>query len=280
MAAGSSRSVRWEVEKIETALSGAKIPFVLLKGAAYEMAGLPAATGRLFVDVDIMVRLDDLERAERALFDHDWISSKLDAYDQRYYRTWMHEIPPMRHITRNTSLDVHHTILPPTAAFKPDVQKLWGEASELPGHPGVWVLSNTDMVLHSAVHLFHDGDLAGGLRDLVDLDSLLAYFGSDTAFWSQLLERAIEMDLVRPCYYALKYSRNILGTQVPDDVLAKTGVLGAPNPLLEAGMDILVAAALEPSRANLDSRWSGFNRWLSVFVRTTCACRCTCCCLI
>jgi hypothetical protein len=38
------------------------------------------------------------------------------------------------------------------------------------------------MVLHSATHLFYDGELNHGLRDLVDLDDLLRHFsGADAA---------------------------------------------------------------------------------------------------
>jgi hypothetical protein len=267
VSAGSARSVRWEVRKIAAALGSAGIPFMLLKGAAYEMAELGAAAGRLFVDVDIMVRREQLEQAERALFDHDWISTKLDAYDQRYYRAWMHEIPPMQHVTRNTSLDVHHTILPPTAAFKPDVNLLWEDARRVPGLQGAWILSPEDMVLHSAVHLFHDGDLGGGLRDLVDLDCLLREFATDDEFWPRLLSRAGVLQLIRPCYYALRFCHAILGTPIPGSALARAQVLGAPIPALDAGMGLLVKAALDPTRENLDSRMAGFWRWV-LYVRS------------
>jgi hypothetical protein len=179
----------------------------------------------------------------------------------------MHEIPPMRHITRNTSLDVHHTILPPTATFKPDVELLWSDCQELPGHRWARRLADRDMVLHSAVHLFHDGDLAGGLRDLVDLDSLITQFSEDDGFWLALLDRATELDLIRPCYYALKYCHQILATAVPGWVLARAEVLGAPHPILELGMDLLVGSALEPSREAIDALGPRFGRWL-LYVRS------------
>ena len=90
-----------------------------------------------------------------------------DAYDQRYYRQWMHELPPLRHMTRQTVLDVHHTILPLTAHLKPDPAKLWEAAVGIEGQVNFCVLAPVDMVLHSATHLFHDGELEHGLRDLV-----------------------------------------------------------------------------------------------------------------
>src|SRR3972149_6438854 len=49
------RILRWEVGRIQAALRGLGIPILLLKGAAYELAGLPPARGRIASDVDIMV---------------------------------------------------------------------------------------------------------------------------------------------------------------------------------------------------------------------------------
>ncbi len=261
-ARGSRRSTRWEVRKIHAALAGAGLPFALLKGAAYELAELPPAVGRLYVDIDILVRREDLSRAERALFEHGWISTKLDAYDQRYYRQWMHEIPPLHHTRRSTSLDVHHTILPPTASLNPDPVLLWAEAQELASWPGMFVLGPLDMVLHSAVHLFHDGDLDRGLRDLVDLDGLLRHLAPSEGFWDRLLSRAGEQDLVRPLFYALRYCSMLLGTPVPALSLRRAAVFAGLPPLTLPLMDRLVLSALDPGRPNLDSRAASLSRWL------------------
>lgn len=267
VSAASARSVRWEVKKIHEALSSQDIPFVLLKGAAYELAGLPPAAGRLYVDVDIMVPKEQLQQAERALFEHGWHGTKMDAYDQKYYRTWMHEIPPMHNLRRNTALDVHHTILPPTAQLKPDVGLLWADAVPLSGWDGVFVLSPADMLLHSAVHLFHDGDLDGGLRDLVDLDALMRHFGCDEEFWDRLASRAQAQDLVRPLFYATRYTRAILGTPVPKCFIARIERLGAPSAFTRFIMDQLVYNAMDPTRRNLDSSRAGLLRWL-LYVRS------------
>ena len=107
---------------------------------------------------------------------HGWATSKTTAYDQRYYRRWMHELPPLRHISRQTMLDVHHAILPITARLKPDSAKLLAASRPIAGEPRLRVLAPVDMVLHSATHLFCNEDVGNGLRDLVDLDSLLREF--------------------------------------------------------------------------------------------------------
>ena len=114
-------SVLQEVRKLRSALAEQRVRVVLLKGAAYIAGELAPAPGRLLSDIDIMVSVEQLQVAERELVAHGWMPTKFDAYDQRYYRQWMHELPPLRHLGRGTNLDVHHTILPPTAALKPDV---------------------------------------------------------------------------------------------------------------------------------------------------------------
>lgn len=58
-------------------------------------------------------------------------------------------------------------------------------------------------MLHSACHLFHEGEWGHGLRDLVDLDAMLRAFAAEPGFWSTLLVRAQDLNLGRPLYLAL-----------------------------------------------------------------------------
>jgi hypothetical protein len=237
-------SVNWEVARIQEAMAGPAIPIVLLKGAAYIKGQFESAHGRLLSDVDIMVPRAQLIPAEKALCEHGWFPTKLDAYDQRYYRDWMHELPPLQHLDRGTTIDVHHTILPPTALLKPDVNKLWAEVRAVEGVSNVFVLSTVDMVLHSATHLFHDGELEHGLRDLVDMDALIGQFSTQGTFYETLLERADELDLGRPLYYALKYCRALLRTPIPDDIFARAQRHASRSITVRAIMDVVVLESI------------------------------------
>ena len=211
------RSVRWEVMCIRAALEPTGIPVVFLKGTAYLLAGLPAARGRIFSDVDILVPRADIARVEQALMMAGWHGGHHSAYDERYYRQWMHEIPPLRHIHRQAIIDVHHNILPLTARFHPDAERLLQARLALPDGWGA-VLAPVDMVLHSATHLFHEGEFQQGLRDLVDLSLLIDHFRDREAFWPDLLARARELQLTRPLFYALRHTRRMLGLEVPEAV--------------------------------------------------------------
>ena len=224
--ASQHRNVRWEIEEIQHALNGKNIPFAILKGGAYIAMGYDAARGRTLSDIDIMVPHARIVEAERALIDKGWFPGKLNPYDQRYYRTWMHELPPLRHLERGTTLDVHHTIIPPTATIKPDVTLLWAEAKPMPSYRDVFVLSPEDMVLHSATHLFHDGEMEHGLRDLVDMDSLIGEFAKQEDFWPKLNKRAALLDLTRPLYYALQCRSYFLGAPPPENIMRSISAQG------------------------------------------------------
>ena len=119
-----AQAVRYEVRQIGRALADTGLPLILLKGAAYAIAGLAPGRGRMFSDIDILVPKERVPEVEAALMLHGWFSAHHDAYDQRYYREWMHEIPPMEHVRRGNVIDVHHAILPETAALRPDPAKL------------------------------------------------------------------------------------------------------------------------------------------------------------
>lgn len=203
-----------EIEHVRRALSEGGIRLVLLKGAAYLAANLPVARGRLFGDIDLLVPRAQLPEAESVLLRNGWVSGAIDAYDERYYRTWMHELPPVHHLRRGSVLDIHHNLLPSSARHPPDPALLLAAAIEV--SPGVFVLAPSDMVLHSACHLFHEGELEKGLRDLLDLDGLFRHFGTDPAFWPELQARADALHLQKPLRYALAMCRTLLATPLPD----------------------------------------------------------------
>jgi hypothetical protein len=243
-----SQATYWEIRLIGQALAGLGLPLLLLKGGAYAAAGLPPAAGRMFSDIDILVPEERLPQVEAALMANGWVSTLHDAYDQRYYREWMHELPPMTNILRQTSIDVHHTILPRTAAQRPDARLLRAAARPLPDDaaPNAAILAPLDMVLHSATHLFADGEFDKGLRDLWDLHRLLTHFGQhEPGFWEALPARARQLELQRFMFYGLRYSRMLLGTTVPPATLAALAPDGPSLPL-QWLMDALFTRALLP----------------------------------
>ncbi|MCV2353140.1 nucleotidyltransferase family protein [Paucibacter sp. B2R-40] len=239
-------AIEWECRHLEAALGSLQVRPVLLKGAAYAMSGHPAAKGRLFGDVDLLVPRASLNEAEAALMLHGWSIGKIDPYDQRYYRRWMHELPPMVSLKRGTVVDLHHNILPLTARHVPDAAALLAASVPLEGSC-FHVLAPCDMVIHSATHLFHEGELKNGLRDLYDLDCLLMNFAaSEPDFWRRLLERARELGLVWPVYLALRYTRAVLASAVPAEAMSNARAMAGLGAIREWCFDAMYLRAFSP----------------------------------
>jgi hypothetical protein len=254
------RAVRWELVHLSRALEELPGPVLLLKGAAYAAADLPPAAGRLFSDIDLMVPKDQLGAAEAGLMFGGWHSSRHDAYDQRYYRQWMHELPPMVHIRRQTVIDLHHSILPETARIKTRPDLILAAAAPLPEYPRFSIPCRVDQVLHSATHLFHEGEWQHGLRDLVDLDALLRAYAVEPGFWDDLLQRADRLNLGRPLYYALRYAAMLLETPVPADVIVRCP--SAPSAPSRALMDRLFPAAFATAHHTMRTPLSGLAEFV------------------
>jgi len=190
----------WEAEMARRALGD--IPVVLLKGTAFVAAGLSAGIGRSIGDLDILVPRGRIDEAEAALLAAGWEWVKPDPYDDAYYRQWMHELPPLIHRERDRMIDVHHTILPLTARITPDARGLL-EAS-VPLANGLCMLNPNDMLCHAAAHLFADGDLAGGMRNLWDVHCLAEEFGVEG-----LEERAAHHGLTGAMRRAIRLARTL-----------------------------------------------------------------------
>lgn len=213
-AAGEARrTALWEAAVALDVLAPLGVPLVLLKGTAYAAAGLAPATGRTIGDLDILVPRDALDRVEAALLANGWALLKDDAYDDAYYRRWMHELPPLVRVESGRLIDVHHTILPPTARPTPDADVMLAEA--VPLGTGWSILSPEAMVVHAAAHLFADGDLSGGLRNLWDIHRLLCDFiDADSDFCLRLMEEAHHHQLWSEVERALRLTARIYATPV------------------------------------------------------------------
>jgi hypothetical protein len=203
----------WEAEMCRRATAELNVPVILLKGTAFHAAGFDAAQGRSVGDLDILVPHDRIVAVEQALLAAGWERLKdADGYDDFYYREWMHELPPLIHRSRDRMIDVHHTILPPTARPTPDAAALIADSVRLEN--GLRILAPADIIVHAAAHLLADGDLAGGLRNLWDIDRLLREFAADPGFWAKLAEQARRHELGHSVALALRLTARLYGTPI------------------------------------------------------------------
>ena len=209
------RDVLRELQFIRNALVRVKSPILLLKGASYVALGLPVANGRIFSDIDLLVAIEQIRFVESELMLGGWITGELDSYDDRYYRQWSHEIPPMTHTHRGTTIDLHHSLVMPTCRVAVDSMRMINEAVPISGSDIFWRLRDEDMLLHAAAHLLLNGEFDRGLRDLWDIDLLFRHFSATSPeFPKKLMVRSTEVGLETILRQALFLSRRFFATPV------------------------------------------------------------------
>lgn len=254
------QSVRWELNRVTWALNGQKIPVIVLKGMAYLLLDLPNADGRLFADLDLLVAKDDLAQVESSLLKKGWQHHTLTDYDERYYREWSHEIPALIHPERGVEVDVHHTLSSPLGKLKID-PLAFRKATIKVRDEGIYVLNPEDMVLHCAVNLFQNNELADDLRHLVDFSEMLQFFSQQQILFQQkLIERANQLGLGNPLFYSLYFSRLLLRSAIPDDLERQLNQ--QPDWIARHVMHYCVPLALLPQHPDAPSRLAELARLL------------------
>jgi hypothetical protein len=251
--------MRRELRQLQTLLAELDFSPVVLKGAAYVAADLPAARGRRSDAIDLLVPRERLNDVESALARADWHTVDLPDYDRRYYRRWGHAASPQPHAT---VINVHHAIVPDTARFRPDAARLRRRAAELPDFSGMAILSTEDRILHAATLLFQEDTLPHGLRDLSDLDLLLRQAADEADFWSRLFARAEELELERPLFYTLRYGRHFFATPLPDGVSDHLAP-AAPSTATLKLMDGIYTRMLTPNHHSCEDAFTPVARHAS-----------------
>lgn len=245
-------SVRWVAQRVRQDLSAEGYPCVLLKGAAYVAQGLDIGRGRLPSDLDLLVPRTHVLDAQQTLTAAGWSEPALDEHDQRYYREWSHEVPPMQHDEYSVELDLHHNILPPVARTTVDAALLL-QRLQPSRWPGWKVLHPVDQLLHSAAHLFLDPEPLERLRDLADMDALMRHFGNAGAcpdFWAELPRRGAELGLAEPLALAVHFCSRWFETPVPEEVRSAVERQG-PSRLRRCWLLPLFDAVLCPTEPDL-----------------------------
>jgi len=214
------QDVLLEVEHIERALKPAGITPVFLKGTAYLLEGAKCSQGRLFADIDIFVAKSDLASTEEMLRWSGWVGKKMNEHDEKYYRDWMHEIPPMTNTRSGMTIDVHHNLVPLVSRMSLNSDEILADV--VVNEQGIKTLSSEDKVLHSASHLLLDGEFNHGFRDLHDIYLLIVeYTAEDPSFLSKLQKRAVFLGFEKIFYHCLKLQQYFFSLSVEEHLFVE-----------------------------------------------------------
>lgn len=239
-AAHRKQMVLMELGAIDKAIPH-DIPVILLKGAAYIAQDAEYAQGRIPNDVDLLVSRAHLDRTEALLNKAGWVSETQDAYDQRYYREWSHELPPMRLPGHALEVDLHHTITPVTSRVRANDEILFSGLQTIPGSRFLR-LHPFDQIIHASIHLFQDSELSGRLRDFVDIDGMIRQAIPTEADWRNLEQRAKAHGAERYLWYAQHYCHKWFGTPIPGQPNLPT-----PSAITRGVMDIILTCSSLPN---------------------------------
>ena len=239
-----------EAESICKLLEKRGIKPIFLKGAAYALQiDNIAGIGRTFSDLDILVPKERIEEVERCLSLFGYLPEPLTTYDQHYYRNWTHEIPPLRHHSRGTVLDVHHNLIPPISGRAPEIKYFWQQVKVT--EQGFQVLSPAAMALHSLIHLFFNEDFKNGFRDLTDLHLLFSQFVDPD--WEVLMDLAAKTGFMFELMLTCRYTSGLLATSIPSWVMQKTE-LYKPHGWRIYLLDFIFLRVLSPQHPMFQSR--------------------------
>lgn len=211
-----AQQVRYEGREIAAALGEQCIKAIFLKGAGYTLSGSQNGKGRIYSDIDVLVEKPTISIAQKALQKKGWHSKQLNDYDERYYRKWAHEVPPMVNIYRGTVIDLHHNIVPPVSGRAPDAKIFLDEA--ICGPDGLAFLSPPAAALHSCVHLFTNEDFSNGFRDILDIYLMVQENGDDESYWNKLLELAERSGFTLELFYCTEILTQMFDMNLPDKI--------------------------------------------------------------
>ncbi len=212
-----------ELDRVLDRLAEAGIPTLALKGAALASTVYEDVAPRPMVDLDILVPRDQVPQVPEALAPLGYQAQPGPpghsfAYEARYSgEINLHRTSPMG----NLMLDVHWHLTTHKwlhHATRIDMEALWQAALPLSlDGQDTLQLCPEDSLLHLCLH-WGFGHAYAHLLNLTDIDRTVdAYPGLN---WDQLLERASAFQVRVPVYFGLCFSRELLGTPIPDRVLA------------------------------------------------------------
>jgi hypothetical protein len=207
-----------ELRRIVGAFSQAGVSAIVLKGAAIAELVYENIALRPMQDLDLLVRKADLNTADRIVRGLGYAPNQ-SYRSAEWYREHHHHLAPYASAQTQAVVEVHHDVLPPSAAVRPSLDELWRHARS------VRIASVRTLVLapeHLLVHLCLDVScvdaFVGRLLTLCDISAAIERYENEID-WIRLLSTVRDQDAERFVYYPLWLARRMVGARVPETVL-------------------------------------------------------------
>ena len=276
-----------DLSDILTSFQRSDIHAIILKGAALAEILYPDISLRPFVDIDLLIRDQDMPKAKDELQHFGYVENVTKEFHQGYRREFDKHFAYSKSGHIPVYVELHTSLLSFVNAQKLVADGLWERAVVAQiGEVHGLVLSAEDMVLHLCMHIFNHY-LSTKLIWSYDVALMLLKHGKSID-WNLLKKRARALGVYRVVGLALDQVSQRLDVPVPQDAVSwlKSSRLSFIEKLFiinRAGLMIwrytlrlrlaksmkaklmLVGGQLFPSRDYIMRMYSISNRWLVFF---------------
>lgn len=260
-----------ETARIAADLSTQGVDVMVLKGLHLARVVYRDTSLREMWDMDLMVRVEHLPRAEAVLRARGYNTERPTAVAVTTAVT--NHLPLF--VRGGGSIEVHWNLTRPGQEHSIDPDELWRRAGEIEiAGQRVLALAAEDLLLHLCEHASYHHQFLLGLYPLCDIAALIHHLGSHID-WTVVCRRAEAWGWQRGAYLCLRLAHELVGAAVPAGVLDRLRPAGMSTEVAEAarylvfvprkvGESVPLAVA---GRSGERPLWREVRRWWSrVFV--------------
>jgi len=207
-----------ELKNVLRSFKDAGIEVMVLKGAAIAEEVLGNVALREMSDIDLLVRENDLERADAKLTELGY--SWNEGYRPKdWYRHNHHHLAPRYHPVKRIIVEIHHNLVISNGLFRLDSAKLWEKARIINVEDlETKALSTENTLIHFCLHFSYFEALVGNIRAVSDLCRLIEFY-DESIDWDWIIREARKGDFARFIYYPLFLTNELLTIKINGHVL-------------------------------------------------------------
>jgi Uncharacterised nucleotidyltransferase len=234
-----------QLKEILASLRGKQIPTIVMKGAAlgellYESAGL-----RPMLDIDLMIRSENLNAASKALAEIGYACDE-SFKEAEWYRRHHHHLAPFVSPDGSVVVELHYELASPQAKLPIETDVLWKRARSCRiAAADAMILAPEDLLLGICSHTAISKRFVKSLRDLTEIAAVIDRY-RDEIQWDDFVRNAVEWHAARCIYYSLWAAQMLTGADIPPEVLDHLRNETKLNFVADASVKFMIPRALFP----------------------------------
>ena len=202
------------LDQTVAAMAEAKVPVLLLKGAALGRVVYGGTTNRPMLDIDLLVPGAQAREAREVALATDWVPGDMERKVE-FYEGHNHLAPLHDGRGRDFNLEIHTGLFTPGHPFAWPLSAVWESSQPLAGS-AARVQPLEDLLLHVTLHFFwsHAGYF-GPWRAMRDVRATAEDPRLD---WHAFTRRARETRAASAAHWTLRLARLLAGAAIPAEV--------------------------------------------------------------